>query len=46
MSIDALLRNIDSEVSVILNNSLSNKEIELRDTIKLFNVNGLEMHRY
>lgn len=43
MSIDALLRNIDSEVSEILNNSLSNKEISTTDTIKLFNVNGLEL---
>ncbi len=43
MSIDALLRNIDSEVSEILNNSLSNKEISTSDTIKLFNVNGLEL---
>jgi len=43
MSIDALLRNIDSEISEILNNSLSNKEISTTDTIKLFNVNGLEL---
>ncbi len=43
MSIDVLLKNIDSEVSEILSNSLSDKEISTHDTIKLFDVNGLEL---
>jgi len=43
MSIDVLLKNIDSEVSEILSNSLSDKEISTNDAIKLFDVNGLEL---
>ena len=35
MNIDSILKNIDPEISTILDKSLSNKEISNSDTIKL-----------
>ena len=37
MNIDTILKNINPEISVILDDSLSNKEISNSDAIKLFN---------
>ena len=42
MNIDTILKNIDPEISVILDNSLSNKEISNSDAIKLFNGKDIE----
>jgi 5-amino-6-(D-ribitylamino)uracil---L-tyrosine 4-hydroxyphenyl transferase len=42
MNIDTILKNIDPEISVILDKSLSNKEISNSDAIKLFNSKDIE----
>jgi 5-amino-6-(D-ribitylamino)uracil---L-tyrosine 4-hydroxyphenyl transferase len=42
MIIDTILKNIDPEISVILDKSLSNKEISNSDAIKLFNSKDIE----
>jgi FO synthase subunit 2 len=43
MNIDTILKNIDPEISTILDSSLSNKEISPLDTLKLFNCKDLEI---
>ena len=43
MNIDTILKNIDPEISIILDNSLSNKEISTSDAITLFNSQDLEL---
>jgi FO synthase subunit 2 len=43
MNIDTILKNIDSEISVILDKSLSDKEISNSDAIKLFNSKDIEI---
>ncbi len=43
MNIDTILKNIDPEISSILDKTLSNKEISNSDTIKLFNSKDLEL---
>jgi FO synthase subunit 2 len=42
MNIDTILKNIDPEISVILDKSLSNKEISNSDAINLFNSKDIE----
>jgi len=42
MNIDTILKNIDPEISVILDKSLSNKEISNLDAINLFNSKDIE----
>ena len=42
MNIDTILKNIDPEISSILDKALSNREISNADTIKLFNSKDLE----
>ncbi len=43
MNIDTILKNIDPEISNILDKSLSSKEISISDAIKLFNSKDLEI---
>ncbi|MBA3976785.1 MAG: 5-amino-6-(D-ribitylamino)uracil--L-tyrosine 4-hydroxyphenyl transferase CofH [Nitrosopumilus sp.] len=43
MNIDTILKNIDPEISVILDNSLSNREITISDALKLFNSKDVEI---
>jgi len=43
MNIDTILKNIDPEISSILDKALSNREISNSDTIKLFNSKDLEL---
>ena len=43
MSIDALLRDIDSSIASILDKALSGKDISSEDAVKLFNTNGAEL---
>ncbi|MER5175263.1 MAG: 5-amino-6-(D-ribitylamino)uracil--L-tyrosine 4-hydroxyphenyl transferase CofH [Candidatus Nitrosocosmicus sp.] len=43
MNIDTILKNIDPDISVILDKSLGNKEISNSDAIKLFNSKDLEL---
>jgi FO synthase subunit 2 len=43
MNIDTILKNIDPEISVILDKSLSNREISNSDAIKLFNSKDMEI---
>ncbi len=43
MNIDAILKNIDPEISNILDKSLSDKEISFSDALKLFNGKDLEI---
>jgi FO synthase subunit 2 len=43
MNIDTILKNIDPEISSILDKSLENKEISTSDALKLFNSKGLEL---
>jgi 7,8-didemethyl-8-hydroxy-5-deazariboflavin synthase CofH subunit len=43
MSIDALLRDIDSSIASILNKALSGRDISSEDAVKLFNTNGAEL---
>src|SRR5919112_590429 len=43
MNIDTILKNIDPEISTILDNSLSNKEVSTLDALKLFNCKDLEI---
>jgi FO synthase subunit 2 len=43
MNIDTILKNIDPEISNILDNSLDNKEISISDALKLFNSKDLEI---
>jgi len=43
MNIDTILKNIDPEISIILDNSLSNKEISNSEAIKLFNSKDVEL---
>jgi FO synthase subunit 2 len=43
MNIDTILKNIDPEISVILDKSLSDKEISNTDAVKLFNSKDLEL---
>jgi len=42
MNIDTILKNIDPEISIILDKSLSSKEISNSDAIKLFNSKDIE----
>jgi len=43
MNIDTILKNIDPEISSILDKALNNREISNSDTIKLFNSKDLEL---
>ncbi len=43
MNIDTILKNIDPEISVILDNSLSNRELTISDALKLFNSKDMEI---
>jgi 5-amino-6-(D-ribitylamino)uracil---L-tyrosine 4-hydroxyphenyl transferase len=43
MNIDTILKNIDPEISTILDKSINYKEISNSDAIKLFNSKGLEL---
>ncbi len=43
MNIDTILKNIDPEISIILDRSLSNKEISNFEAVKLFNCKDLEL---
>ena len=43
MNIDTILKNIDPEISMILDKSLSSKEISNSDAIKLFNSRDIEL---
>src|ERR687894_578647 len=43
MNIDTILKHIDPEISVILDKSLSNREISNSDAIKLFNSKDMEI---
>lgn len=43
MSIDKLFRNIDPDISNILNKALSDKTITFKETEKLFESNGIEL---
>ena len=43
MNIDSILKNIDPEISTILDKSLSDKEISNPDAIKLFNSKDIEI---
>jgi len=43
MNIDTILKNVDPEISSILDKALNNREISNSDTIKLFNSKDLEL---
>jgi|KBSMisStandDraft_5_1062788.scaffolds.fasta_scaffold36336_2 FO synthase subunit 2 len=43
MNIDTILKNMDPEISSILDKALNNREISNSDTIKLFNSKDLEL---
>jgi len=43
MNIDTILKNMDPEISSILDKALNNREISNSDTIKLFNTKDLEL---
>jgi 5-amino-6-(D-ribitylamino)uracil---L-tyrosine 4-hydroxyphenyl transferase len=43
MNIDTILKNMDPEISSILDKALNNREISNSDTIKLFNTEDLEL---
>ncbi len=43
MNLDSIFKNIDPEIAFILDKSISNKEISVSDTIKLFQCQDLEL---
>ena len=44
INLDALFKNADPIISKILNNTLSDKEISVKEGIELYNVDGVDFH--